>query len=433
MVCRLVLALASEKINIGSTYPWMNRKRLRITDIRQIRDKLEIIHHLTTRFATTLDPKRENTPKASRQILLRQLMTAVALEPGVADPRDVRVLLQPPGELERILRMSLAAQTQRLDAEDELLRCEGVQRRPEISQNLHPEADDEGDGAEGVVEFQAVVAVRRLRHLWVALACFWGAPVEFAGVDDNAADGRAMPADPLRGAVDDDVRAVVDGAAVEASRAEGVVDHHHHAGVVRDFDDRLEVGDVVFGVADGFEVDGFGLVVDQLLELLRLVAVHELGRDAESRHEDFELVVGAAVQVGGRDDVVARLAERGNGHKLRRLTGGGGQSGDAAFECCDALLEDVDRRVHDAGVDVAELFEAEQPRAVRRVIEGVGGGGVDGYRARLRCWVWLLTCSIFISAVSYVMTTNPIAHQRATAASRTSVQCLRRPFRQPAL
>ena len=43
-------------------------------------------------------------------------------------------------------------------------------------------------------------------------------------------------------------------------------------------------------------------------------------------------------------------------------------------------LERVVGRVHDARVDVPELAQPEEVRAVRRVVEREGGGGVDGKR-----------------------------------------------------
>ena len=53
---------------------------------------------------------------------------------------------------------------------------------------------------------------------------------------------------------------------------------------------------------------------------------------------------------------------------------------DAAFERRDALLEHVLRRVHDAGVDVAEFLQAEQVRGVLGAVELVGRGLIDRHR-----------------------------------------------------
>ncbi len=156
----------------------------------------------------------------------------------------------------------------------------------------------------------------------------------------------------------------------------------------------LKVGHVVPGIADALDVHGLGLVVDSGRQLLGIVPVDKLGRDAEPREGHLELVVGAAVQVRRRHDVVARLCERGNGKELGRLAGRRGYCSHTALESRDTLFQDVDGRLVPSEsasavggansayvcsvlssyvpyprVDVASLLEAEQPRAVGRVIE----------------------------------------------------------------
>ena len=64
-------------------------------------------------------------------------------------------------------------------------------------------------------------------------------------------------------------------------------------------------------------------VAQRLGNLLRLINVHKLGVDVETREEDLELVVSAAVEVGGGDDVVAGVGEGGDGDELGALAGGG--------------------------------------------------------------------------------------------------------------
>ena len=58
-------------------------------------------------------------------------------------------------------------------------------------------------------------------------------PVERAGIDDHAADRRAVAADPFRCRRDDDVRAEVDGAGEITARAERVVDDEGDAVLLR--------------------------------------------------------------------------------------------------------------------------------------------------------------------------------------------------------
>ena len=146
----------------------------------------------------------------------------MALEAGVRHPRHVLALLEPLGQRQRVLGVPLRPQAERLDTEEQLLRRKGAEAGAEVAENLDARADDERDGAEGLPELQAVVALGGLDHLREARRV--GAPVELAAVDDDAADRRAVAADPLGRRVHDDVGAVLDGTAVEAARAEGVVD-----------------------------------------------------------------------------------------------------------------------------------------------------------------------------------------------------------------
>ena len=103
-----------------------------------------------------------------------------------------------------------------------------------------------------------------------------------------------------------------------------------------------------------------------------------------------EQVVGAAIERSGGNDLVARRRQRDDDEGFGGLSGGQRQPGDSAFERGDALLEDVGRRVHDAGVDVAELLQGEESRGVVGIVEHVGRGLVDRHGARLGCGIDVL-------------------------------------------
>ncbi len=188
-----------------------------------------------------------------------------------------------------------------------------------------------------------------------------------------------MPADPLRRAGRDDVGPVLDRAAQEARRPERVVHHQRHAVGVGDVGDPLEVRDVEARIADRLQVDRLRVRVDQAFDRVGVVAVGDVDVEAAAREGVLELIVGPAVEVARGDDVVAVLTEGVEGQKLGGLPAGGGDGRDAAFERGHPPLEDVVRRVHDAAVDVAELFEGEEVGPVLRIVEGVGGGRVDGH------------------------------------------------------
>ena len=187
-----------------------------------------------------------------------------------------------------------------------------------------------------------------------------------------------MAAEVFGEGVHDDVGAVLEGAAQEG-RGHGVVDDQRHAVAVGDFGQRGDVGDVAERVADGFAIDGLGAGVDQALEGVRLAIVGKTHLDAELRQAVREQVVGAAVERGRGDDVVADAGNRLDGGGDGGHAAGHREAADAAFHRRDALFEHGVGRVGDAGVDVAGHLEVEQVGAVLGVVERVGRGLVDGH------------------------------------------------------
>lgn len=117
--------------------------------------------------------------------------------------------------------MAFAAQTQRLQTKNQLLGREGVQRRAQVTQNFNTRADSKGDGTKGLPELESVVAFGGFNELREASGIL--APVKLAAVDNYTTDSCTMAADPLSGAFNDDVSAVVDGAGEVATGTEGVV------------------------------------------------------------------------------------------------------------------------------------------------------------------------------------------------------------------
>ena len=93
-----------------------------------------------------------------------------------------------------------------------------------------------------------------------------------------------------------------------------------------------EVGDLAGGVGDHLGVEQLGLRADRGGVVGGVGARDERRLDAEAAQRDVELRDGAAVQLGGGDDVVPGADERGEGDELRRHARGGGDRADAALE-----------------------------------------------------------------------------------------------------
>ena len=200
-----------------------------------------------------------------------------------------------------------------------------------------------------------------------------------------------MPAEVLGGRVHDDVGAVGDRLDQIRGR-DGVVDDERHPGLVRDGRDIGDVEDVVLRVGDGLTEERLGVGRHGRPPRVQVVGVlDEADLDAQLRQRVVEQVVRAAVQPRAGDDVVTGVGEVEDRECLGGLARGKEQRRDPAFECGDALLDDVLGRVHDPGVDVAGLGETEKRRGVLGAVERVRRGLVDRQSPRVGGGIGRLT------------------------------------------
>lgn len=134
----------------------------------------------------------------------------------VADPGHEGLLLQPIGNLRRVLRVTIAAHGERLEADQQLLGCRGAERASRIAKDLELAADGKGPVGEALPEL-CLGVVELGEPIWVT------APVKGATVDNDAAYRGAVAADPLGGRVNDDVYPVVDGTTEVSSTAKSII------------------------------------------------------------------------------------------------------------------------------------------------------------------------------------------------------------------
>ena len=86
-----------------------------------------------------------------------------------------------------------------------------------------------------------------------------------------------------------------------------------------DFGNGRDVRDVVLWVADSLNVNSSGVFINHVLDVGRVIAMNELDVDLELLHVHSELVVRAAIEPAGADEVVAWLTAIGDGHKLASI------------------------------------------------------------------------------------------------------------------
>jgi hypothetical protein len=155
-------------------------------------------------------------------------------------------------------------------------------------------------------------------------------PREVAAVDDQAADRRAVAADVLGRRIDDDRRTVLERPRDKGSG--GVVGDQRHTKRAADVGNLLDREDVELRVGEDFGVVGAGLIIGCAAEGFGIARIDEARLDSELPERLREQGPGAAVEVGGGDDIVAGLREVQHRIGRGRLAGGDGERGRPAFE-----------------------------------------------------------------------------------------------------
>src|SRR5580692_7963315 len=102
----------------------MNRERLGVAHVREVRDELERVDEATASLGAALDPEAEDGARAARQVLLGARELLARLESRVVHPGHPLVFLEVARDGERVFRVAHDAQRQRLEALKEEERVE---------------------------------------------------------------------------------------------------------------------------------------------------------------------------------------------------------------------------------------------------------------------------------------------------------------------
>jgi len=195
---------------------------------------------------------------------------------------------------ERVRHVALHAHAERLHA---LQQMEGVgrrQARTEIAQAFGACPHDKGGLAELLIKDDAVVAgigLGQLREFSGRM------PVEAAAVDQHAADGDAMAADPFGRGMHYEVGAELDRLA-QIRRGKGVVDQERNFRVMRDLRHRRDIQHLQARIADGLGNDQPGVRPDRSTEFVQRTRLHKGGGDAEAGKRMRQEIDGTAIERG---------------------------------------------------------------------------------------------------------------------------------------
>ena len=355
----------------------MDDKALDVRDVGEQAEDLEVVNKGMGFLYAALNLKGKDGRAAVGEILFIQRMIGVVRQAGVVDLGHFGMTRQPFDNLFGVLNMAIKAQRERLNP---LEQQEGVERADAgtgITQQDGPHIGGKSRRAGRLHKADAVVAgVGRGDGRIVARS----RPVKGSAVHDDAAQRGSVAADELGGRVNNDVRAVLNGAD-EVGRAEGIVHHERQAVAVSNLGDGIQIGNVRVGVAERFQIDCTGFRTDGPLHLGKVMGIHEGCGDAERGQRMLKQVVGAAIDGLLCHDMAAVLRERLNRIADGRRTGSDCQRGHAALKSRKALFKHILGGVGQTAVNVACIRQAEACRRVGGIVKHIGTGLVDGHGA----------------------------------------------------
>ena len=342
----LLLQLRRAQLAVGRGRR-MDDERFHVRNVRQDGEDLQAVDELLGLCLAALDVKGEDRAGAVREVLVVQVHIAL-IKARVVDLFNLRMLLQVIEHLLRVLYMALHAQGQRFGA---LQQQEGVERRDRragVTQDDRTDIGHEGSRTDGVRKGNAVIARVCVRDLRIFAA---GLPVELAAVDDDTAERGAVTADELGRGMHYDVSAVFD-RAEQVRRGKGGVHHQRNVVRVRNVRYRLNVDNIGVRVTEGFNKDRLGVVLNRVFKIRHVVRINKGRVHAELREGVRQIVVRAAVDRLGCDDIAAGGRQCLEGIGQCRGTAGGGKRCYAALERGNTLLENVLRGVRQSTVNI---------------------------------------------------------------------------------
>ena len=146
--------------------------------------------------------------------------------------------------------------------------------------------------------------------------------------------------------------------------------------------ERFEVADVAGRISHALAKERAGVVIDQLLHRLRMIALGKSNADPELRQDVREQRMRRAIELRDGNDVlaVARYVQ----HRVVQsgLPAADCERADAPFERSDAPFEYVASRIADSAVAIALDLEVEQGSTVLGAVEGIGNRLIDRHRDR---------------------------------------------------
>ena len=156
----------------------------------------------------------------------------------------------------------------------------------------------------------------------------------------------------------------------------------------------LNIYHLTVGVAQRLNIQGFCILLDRIFCFLQVKGIHECCGDAVIDKCVCQEVIGSAVDILGRYNMVSCFCHRLERVGNCRCAGGNCQCRNAAFQRCDSLLKDILGGVGKPSVNISRVLQRESCFRVITVAEHKGRCLIDGNGAGIRDWIRLFLANM---------------------------------------
>ena len=219
-----------------------------------------------------------------------------------------------------------------------------------------------------------------------------------------------MPADEFRGGMHDNIRTMFD-RTDQVGCSEGIVDHQRDPVFMCDRRNRVNIGDIRIRVAQGFQIDRFGIRTDRRFHFFKVMRVHKGGADPVRLQCMCEQVVAAAVNRFLRYDVIPCRTQRQHCVRDRGCTGADSKRIHTAFQRSDPFFQDLLCRIGKTSVNMSALGKFKPGCRLRAVFKNIGCRLIDrngpGVRGGIRLFLSDMELHCFKSVLCHKVCFSP--------------------------
>ena len=191
-----------------------------------------------------------------------------------------------------------------------------------------------------------------------------------------------MTADKLGCGVDYDIRTVLDGTN-QIRRSEGVIHNQRQAMLVSKFCQFVDIRNVAVGIAQGFNINSPGVILNRVFYLSKIMDIYKAGSDAEIGQRMLQQIIAAAVDGLLGNKMTAVLSQCLQNIVNGSSAGRNSQRCNTAFQSGNSLFKYLLGGIGKPSVDIAGIRKAKSGSGMGAVMEHIRCGGINRNSPRI--------------------------------------------------